>query len=134
MGCKKQSATFIAPSPLTQIEGPSQMLSQTPSPTSGHWQTAQHRVSHEPVKRFCAKGGSRFPSWTDCNLSFVYLTTFGGKLSAFANMLTICKRCGNRTWTLAWILLCAKTYFALSPLGQTKGRSGATILRQAESR
>ncbi len=45
----------------------------------------------------------------------------GDKLSAFANMLTICERCGNHTWTLAWILLCAKTYFALSPLGQTKG-------------
>ena len=134
MGCKKQSAIFIAPSPMAQIEVASQILCPTPNPTRGKLQTAHHRVKHEPVWRFCAKGCSRFPSWADCSLSFVYLAAYGGKLSAFANMLTICKRCGNRTWTLAWILLCAKTYFALSPLGRTKGRSGATILEQAESR
>ena len=108
-GLQKESAIFIAPSPLARSQMPSRR------------QIATQRADHEPVWRFSAKGRSRFPSWVDCNLSFVHIATFGGKLSAFANMLTICERCGNHTWPLAWILLCAKTYFALSPLGRTKG-------------
>src|SRR6056300_822315 len=133
MGCKKQSAIFIGPSPTAQIPTPSlkpslkpsltaslkPSLTQSPIPsqTQSQWQTVNHRTDHEPAWRFGANGSGKFPAWADCPLSLVYLAAFRGKLSAFANMLTICERCGNYTWTLAWILLCAKTYFALSPLG-----------------
>jgi hypothetical protein len=60
-------------------------------------------------------------------LSAVFIATFGGELPAFAKLFPLCKRCVKNAWTLAWIILCVKTYWALQSMGRTNGGSGAAV-------
>ena len=59
--------------------------------------------------------------WFDPALSILSFTAIGCKLSPFANLFALCKRCIKHAWPLARIILCVKTYSALSSMGRTHG-------------